>query len=289
MENNVNLGNLKFLTEKYTPEFFEQLERDSYKDDREYPENFSNWFPHISDFGWFKCANVVANQIFTLDDSKLMRKTDYKDNVDWEKLNEILAPTKQLMKPYRLYNIKNGCFSNKFHFDTCIASREELAEKLWDINYASCMFDTGGYTELVVREIIPNSYENELPTIYHGMPLREEIRVFYNMATQEIEYMVDYWDYEYCRPHISNISDQIVFDWFHNKISGRKDNHKKLLKNYMNLIEKNINTLKFDGCLNGIWSIDFLCNGNDIYLIDMARGFRSAYWNPNKVGAINEK
>ena len=49
-------------------------------------------------------------------------------------------------------------------------------------------------------------------------------------------------------------------------------------------IENKINTLKFDDKLKGIWSIDFMqSDTGKIYLIDMARGFRSAYWDPNKL------
>ena len=49
------------------------------------------------------------------------------------------------------------------------------------------------------------------------------------------------------------------------------------------MISKNIDTLKIEG-LEGIWSIDFLWEekSNNIYLIDMARGFKSAYWDEKK-------
>ena len=35
--------------------------------------------------------------------------------------------------------------------------------------------------------------------------------------------------------------------------------------------------------MKGVWSIDILKEGNEYYLIDMARGFRSSYWNINKL------
>lgn len=280
-----DLENLqRMITEKYTPEYLEHLAKESYENDRNYPENFSNWYPHIIDFGEFKHADIVSNQIFTYEETEIMRETDVFNKVDWNKLNEILTPTLEKMKPYRLYSIKNGCFSNKFDYETSLATKETLAECLWKINYQSAMLDTGGYTELVVREIIPNTVGAHNPTIYNGMPLKEEIRVFYNMDTKDIEYMVDYWDYDYCSSNLHTVNDRIIFDYFHNKIGNRLINHTEYLQDVlMNSIKAKIETLKFDEKLTGIWSIDFLWSDADnIYLIDMARGNRSAYWDKEK-------
>lgn len=85
--------------------------------------------------------------------------------------------------------------------------------------------------------------------------------------------------------HLYNVNDKIIFDWFHNKIGNRKINHQEKLKELFERIEQNIHTLKFNEELKGIWSIDFLYEivNDEIYLIDMARGFRSAYWNEDKI------
>lgn len=272
---------IRKMVDELTPEKLRELGQIGYNEDREYPECFSNWYPHIEDFGKFKHANVIANPIFTFEETEAMKATEDIKKVDWNKIDEILRPTLEKLDNFHMYNIKNGCFSNKFDFDTCLTSKRELAEKLWKINYQSAVLETGGYTELVVREVIPNCLE--YPTIYNGMPLREEIRIFYNMDTKQIEYMVDYWDYEYCREHL-NKTDQIVFDWFYNKIGNRKVNHQNKLKELFLKIEKDINTLKFDSQLKGIWSIDFLWEEieDEIYLIDMARGYRSSYWDSSK-------
>lgn len=274
----------KNITNKYTPEYFEELSKQNYIEDRNYPENFSNWYPHIVDFGKFKHAEIISNQILTREELKLFEVEPLTEE-DIIKINESLKPTIDKMKPNRLYNIKNGCFSNKFDFDSSLATNFNLARQLYLINYQSSMYDTGGNTELVVREIIPNTMMSTHPTIYHGMPLREEVRVFYNMETKSIEYMVDYWDYDYCKEGMRNASDKIIFDWFHNKLPGRKESHEKEVENLKYSISSMIDTLKFDGELKGIWSIDFLYESstNEIYLIDMARGFRSAYWNPDKI------
>ena len=54
------------------------------------------------------------------------------------------------------------------------------------------------------------------------------------------------------------------------------------------LVKDNIHTLKFDDGLRGVWSIDFMCVDDikeyqGLWLIDMARGFRIAYWNIDKL------
>ena len=285
---------MKKFTSIYTPEAIEELSRRCYIDDRECPEVFSNWYSHIKDFGKFRHADIISNQVFSYSEVQTMQETDIISKVNWERFNEILKPTLDLMKPNRVYNIKNGAFSNKFDFSTCAVTKEDLAKKLWLINYNSTMFDTGGYTELVVRDYIPCD-RYKIPTIYNGMPLREEIRVFYNLDTKQIEYIVDYWDYDYCEPNLHSKSDKIVFNWFHNKYGDRKDKHKNIFRIIENQIRKDINTLKFDSGLNGIWSIDFMyVNDMDeyegIWLIDMARAHRSAYYDPDKLsgGRNNE-
>ena len=68
----------------------------------------------------------------------------------------------------------------------------------------------------------------------------------------------------------------------------RKVQHRERLQELEDIIYDNIHTLKFDGELKGIWSIDFMyvddaSSYSGLWLIDMARGFRSAYWNVDKL------
>lgn len=281
-ENIVKLANDK--------NYIENIMKEGYKRDREKPENFSNWYNTITSFGNFKHSNIIANQIFSYEEVKAMQETENIEEVNWDKIEKILEPTISKMKKHKIYNIKNGCFSNKFDFKTCMTTRENLAKHLWQLNDMSCFYETGGHTELVVREFIPYVYE-KMPTIYDGMPLREEVRVFYNIDTKKIEYIVDYWNYDYCSPYIENRTDKIIFDWFHNKIGNREINHKEKLKELFKRIEKDINGLKFNNKINGIWSIDFLWEEetDEIYLIDMARGEKSAYWDTRKIKEREEK
>lgn len=266
----------------YTPEYFKQLEENNYKEDRAYPENFSNWYNCIESFGEFNHSRVISNQIFTQEEVHILQETDTINKVDWNKIKHILKPTLDKLNNTSLYSIKNGCFSDKFKGNICFSNKYDLCQKFWKLQYDSAMYDTGGHTEIVVRELIPyNMYTT--PTIYNGLPLRTELRVFYNLDTKQIEYVVDYWDYDYCYEHL-DITDKIVFDWFH-----KQDNYTSNLIYITDYVYKNINTLKFNNKLNGIWSIDFMLVSDvdefvdGVYLIDMARGYRSAYWDPSKI------
>lgn len=272
---------LKSIQLRFTPEYLKQLAKQAYDDDRAYPENFSNWYPQILDFGKFKHAKVISNQVFTFEESQKLKATDMYSEVDWNELKQILKPTLDKLEPNKIYNIKNGCFSNKFDFSTCTTYKHNLVENFWKINYESALFETGGDTEIVVREHLSSDLNKTL-TIYNGMPLRTEIRIFYNMDTKKIEYLVDYWDYDYCYKNLHTMTDKVVFNRFHNL-----EHNCNVLK-YMNYIKENINTLKFSNKLTGIWSIDFMEYNDNVYLIDMARGFRSAYWDPDLISLKEE-
>lgn len=272
---------LKSIQLRFTPEYLKQLAKQAYDDDRAYPENFSNWYSQILDFGKFKHAKVISNQVFTFEESQKLKATDMYSEVDWNELEQILKPTLDKLEPNKIYNIKNGCFSNKFDFSTCTTYKHNLVENFWKINYESALFETGGDTEIVVREHLSSDLNKTL-TIYNGMPLRTEIRIFYNMDTKKIEYLVDYWDYDYCYKNLHTMTDKVVFNRFHNL-----EHNCNVLK-YMNYIKENINTLKFSNKLTGIWSIDFMEYNDNVYLIDMARGFRSAYWDPDLISLKEE-
>ena len=275
------------LEKKFTPENMKRIAKEMYEEDRQKPENFSNWYPYIKKFGNFRRAEIVSNQILTFEETEVFKKTDVISKVNWEEIKQILKPTLDQMENNKLYSLKNGCFSDKFNNEIAIVSKADLPEKLWKLNYDSALLETGGFTEVVVRELIPHDY-TKTPTIYNGLPLREEMRVFYNLDTKEIEYMEDYWKLDYCEESISNKTDAIVFKWFHNKLRGRHDQHTHIINVLKERIKRDINTIQFDSKLTGIWSIDFMYvtdspKYNGLWLVDMARGERSAYWNPARL------
>ena len=141
-------------------------------------------------------------------------------------------------------------------------------------------FDADGTSEMVIREVIEYDY-NTVPTIYNGLPLRSEYRVFVDFDSNRVLYIVNYWDYDYCYKHL-NKTDKIIFDYMKLYLESEFENNKDRV---IELIEKNLipyNKKTKDG-LSGIWSVDIMKVDEDYYLIDMAIGCQSAYYDYKKI------
>jgi len=154
----------------------------------------------------------------------------------------------------------------------CITTAGSIVDDIIDINYQALCVESGGTTEIVLREPIPwNSQQT--PCIYYGMPLQTEIRTFYDFNAQQLLYSANYWDYDYVRPHLRDRTDIIIFDFLKEEI---RDGYEK----WRSQIEEMVRTHMTGVKLTGKWSIDFLIdNKGQIWLIDMAKANRSAYWN----------
>jgi hypothetical protein len=167
--------------------------------------------------------------------------------------------------------IKNGCFSNKFDFRHSITNERKLLDDFNTIQYNSVCHETGGVSEINLREVIPWDY-TKTATIYSGLPLRTEIRVFYDFDKREVMYSANYWDYGYCRPHIHDRTDQIIFDVTRIELqAGYEINWAR--------VERAVAEAMRGVDMTGKWSIDILIDQHDdLRLIDMAQAQRSAYW-----------
>lgn len=185
--------------------------------------------------------------------------------------------------PY--FFIKNARFSNKFDFNNsckCFFSAKKLLEQLVNINYASMCVDALGFTEVVLREFLPSNPQTRF-SIYNGMPLRPEYRVFYDFNRKKILHIHNYWDYKYVYPNL-NANDRLIFK----KTKKQRD---RMWDRYLKDVIKECQKLK-NVELEGVWSVDFLVHTrktsgyslkekSGIYLIDMALAQNSAYWNPS--------
>ena len=253
-----------------------------YNDLKQDVHNVSYWFPKVANCG-IKVPKTFVKEIpvelfghLFIDHPE--EDIDYIYN--WVK-NELIPSIPNELRG--LIFIKNGAFSNKFDFSTCSirCNPLEIARSIAEINYASLMFDTGGNTEIVIRERIPYD-EQKTMTIYNGMPLRNEYRVFYDFDNRKALYVTNYWDWNYCHDSISrNATDKLVYEKVYNELHAHYlFTHERVLK----LVEEHMQ----DVDLSGIWSVDILEDEqNDFWLIDMALGYRSAYWNPEKAGVQN--
>lgn len=252
-------------------EEMKQLRIKSYNYSISNKNNFSYWYPRIISTS-FKMANIVYNKVFSIEERDIIEK-DYNE-VDFKQIRDMLSPVIESMNPTKVYSIKNGTFSNKFNFNSSLATRDNLERKFYEVNYMAACVGAEGGTEIVVRELI-DSDDSLTPTIYYGLPLRPEFRVFYDMDNKEVLYTVNYWDYDYCRPNITNRTDQIVFDYYKDYLDSK-------FNEYKDIVEKLVKNSEFD--LTGKWSVDIMLDDviGDLYLIDMAEADRSAYYDPER-------
>ena len=253
-----------------------------YNDLKQDVHNVSYWFPKVANCG-IKVPKTFVKEIPVELFGHLFidhPKEDIDCIYNWVK-NELIPSIPNELRG--LIFIKNGAFSNKFDFSTCSirCNPLEIARSIAEINYASLMFDTGGNTEIVIRERIPFD-ERITPTIYHGMPLRNEYRVFYDFDNRKALYIANYWDWNYCHDAIShNVTDKIVYEKVYNRLA---EHYVQNREKVMAMVEEHMKDVE----LSGIWSVDILEDEcHDFWLIDMALGHRSAYWNPEKVGVQN--
>ena len=91
-----------------------------------------------------------------------------------------------------------------------------------------------------------------------------------------------YWDWDYCHEIIcENEQDKIVYE----------NVYSKLHEEYERLEDKHFCSVsaalsRVEG-LSGIWSVDFILEENRVWLIDMALGECSAYYDPSLIKAAN--
>lgn len=241
--------------------------------------NISFWYPKIKDCGIlvprtqiFEVPEYIVEAFFMEGDQQYKMDEVYQ----WVKAELLPALIPELQG---LIFIKNGAYSNKFDFHTCAtrATAMDITRSLIEINYASLMFETGGNTEVAVRERIMSD-ESITPCIYNGMPLQNEYRVFYDFDKKKVLYIVNYWDWDFCYDAISrNATDKMVYEATYPELSKRFEENKNSVKDIVKESMKKVNGL------TGIWSIDILADeSKNLWLIDMAVGRQSAYWDPDK-------
>lgn len=261
--------------------------RNYYNRLKESKNNISYWFPKVENCGIkvpktkiFDVPTEIAFHFAYIGDSN--KQNDIIDKIyNWVK-DEILPDI-----PFELSGlcfIKNGTFSNKFNFASCISAGNpmDITKSLININYVSLMYDAGGMTEFAIRSLIHHN-ASKTCCIYNGMPLRNEYRVFYDFDKNKPLYIVNYWDYDYCHETISkNKTDKIIYENMYPELAFQYAKNKD---NVMEYVDKHMKNVKD---LDGIWSVDILeTENNELWLIDMAEGHRSAYWDINKVKGVN--
>lgn len=244
--------------------------------------NFSYWYPKVQHCGIRVPKSVVISVPDDLMDAFYLDHPD-KDIPtieEWVK-NSVLPVIPDTLDAIF---VKNGTFSNKFHFSSCTPNTDlrSLTQAIIEIQEASLCFETGGNSEIVIRERIPE--EEGLCHIYHGMPLRPEFRVFYDFDVHRPLYVVNYWDRDYCHRHIARIpEDAEQYDKAYPKIKDFFKAHADIVLQAVHEHMKDVTGLE------GIWSIDIMFANHEYYLIDMAIGYRSAYYDAQRIKSLAYK
>ena len=199
------------------------------------------------------------------------------------------------MKVFKLdvskdYFIKTGTYSSKFDFRNAKVHGEkevrELGEYLLYIHFQAlqmasplahpCIYGVSTTNEWVVREFIEDKENN--PTIYKGLPLHTEYRVFVDCDTDEIIGVNPYWDPEVMKnrfkeyektgdPH--DLHDYTIYSMYESVLMDRYNKN-------VDIVKENIRKILPGIDLSGQWSIDIMQNGDDFYIIDMALAANSA-------------
>ena len=187
------------------------------------------------------------------------------------------------------YFIKNGVYSSKYDFRnakvTTPSEVRELGQYLFYIHQQACqmssllnnksIYGAGTTNEWVVREYIESP---EKETIYMGLPLNCEYRIFVDFDAKKILASANYWDREVMdarfrenrTPH--DVHDVITFNMAVDRLEKTyNDNLDKVKEMVQELLENNVE-------MEGQWSIDIMQTGDKFYLIDMAVAENSFYY-----------
>ena len=188
------------------------------------------------------------------------------------------------------YFVKTGTYSSKFDFRNTHVRGEkevqELGEYLLFIhsdanNMASPLNTPSIYgmsttTEWCVREFIYDKEHN--PTIYKGLPLHTEYRVFVDFDDFEILGISPYWRPDVMLNRFLKGNDKDKPDMKHDYVIYKIHQDEMMAKYNANKNEilKQISRLMTTMTMHGQWSIDIMQNGDDFWIIDMALANTSA-------------
>lgn len=195
------------------------------------------------------------------------------------------------------YFIKTGTYSSKFDFRNVRVNDpkeiDELGEYLLFIHFQALqmasplcrpsVYGVSTTNEWVVRRFIPDN-ENR-PTIYNGLPLRCEYRVFVDCDTDTVLGIHPYWDPEVMKDKFDSASDP---DSLHDSVTYRAA-EPELMRTYeanKDRVAALAAALLPNLDLAGQWSIDVMQDGENLWLIDMALAENSAFYRETVPAAL---
>lgn len=187
------------------------------------------------------------------------------------------------------YFIKNGVYSSKFDFRNAkVTTPQEVAEigqYLFYVHQQACqmasllnnrsIYGCGTTNEWVVREYIESPVKE---TIYMGLPLNTEYRIFVDFDTKKILSSNQYWNKEVMTKRFKenrnshDVHDIITYTMAVERLEKTYNDNINLVKEMVQkLVDNNVE-------MTGQWSIDIMQVENNFYLIDMALAENSFYY-----------
>lgn len=236
---------------------------------RNNPNSMSYWLPKFEGKGFNIPETVIIP--LTVDWLDWLWSDDYKPDkikefTDW--IKKKLAETG--FDTDRELFLKTGNFSNKFVFKfPHLKSTENIGEQFLSVFYGGMCVGCEDSPEICIREFIHTSYGRK--TIYCGMKLNTEFRVFYDFEKKEIAGIFSYWDRETMQYGLYDKEDLENFNACVDEIESEYEYLKPIL---VDMIKGKMEAVELDG----IWSVDFMWDGHRFWLIDAAVGSQSYYF-----------
>lgn len=254
------------------------------------PNTMGFWLPTLA-------KALCGNKFFRIPDTKILRvplPMLQLTRLGFETLNPV---TKEIVNrycqkvfhldEYEDYFIKTGTYSSKYEFRNAHIHNpkeiNEMGEYFLFLNHLTCLmagslnsrccYGANTTNEWVVREYIKDKENN--PTIYNGLPLHTEYRVFVDFDTKEILGASPYWRSDVMKNEFKKVSspqerhDYVVYKMHEDILNQR---YHESIQTILAELKKVIPRIE----LTGQWSVDVMRNGNDYYIIDMALAENSA-------------
>lgn len=254
------------------------------------PISMGFWLPPLVE-------GLYGNKFFKVPDTKILHVPITMlqlTRLGFETLNPV---TKEIVNRYCKkvfhldehgdYFIKTGTYSSKYEFRNAHIHEpkevDEMGEYFLLLNHLTCsmaaptnnrsFYGANTTNEWVVREYIKDKESN--PTIYNGLPLHTEYRVFVDFDTKEILGVSPYWRSDVMKGKFKEVSspqerhDYVVY-LMHEDVLNKRYNES--VQTVLNELKKVITHVE----LSGQWSVDVMRNGDDYYIIDMALAENSA-------------
>ena len=254
------------------------------------PNTMGFWLPPLA-------KALCGNKFFRIPDTKILRvplPMLQLTRLGFETLNPV---TKEIVNRYckRIfkldehedYFIKTGTYSSKYEFRNAHIHDpkeiNEMGEYFLFLNHLTCsmasplnntcFYGANTTNEWVLREYIKDKERN--PTIYNGLPLHTEYRVFVDFDADEVLGISPYWRADVMKGKFKNAStpqerhDYVIYQMHEDILQSRYDDSARMI---LEEIKKILPAVE----LVGQWSIDVMQNGNDFYIIDMALAENSA-------------